>query len=134
MAQSIVIQYYDALKKGILIAHKCKKCGEHTFPPTTMCAHCGSSDQELVEISGKGKLEYVSHGASPPPHPRFTSAAPYAFGHIRLNEGIYIQGIVTNIDISPKTLAEYYNKGPVAVKPNIKTYDDDLPVLSFEVE
>lgn len=133
MAESILRKYYDALDKGKIIAHKCNKCDRHTFPPTTMCEHCGSSDQAIVELCGKGTLEYVSHGASPPPHPRFESAAPYAFGHIRLDEGIYVQGVITNIDISPKTLEAYYNKGSTAVEPDIRTYDDELPILSFKV-
>jgi len=133
MAESIVKKYYDELENGRIIAHTCKKCGQYTFPPTTMCECCGSSDFEEVVLSGKGKLEFVSHGANPPPHPRFADIAPYAYGHILLDEGVYVQAIVTNIDYSPKTMEAYFEKGPVDVVADIQTYIDDLPVLTFKV-
>ena len=133
MAESIVTNYYDGLSKGKIYAHKCNKCGQYTFPPTTMCASCGSDDHEQVVFSGRGKLEFVSHGANPPPHPRFADIAPYAYGHILLEEGVYVQGIITNLDYSPKTMASCYEKGPVEVEADIQTFADDLPVHAFKV-
>jgi len=133
MSESLVRKYYEQLGKGNIIAHRCNACDELTFPPTTMCQKCGSSDYQEVNLSGKGMLEYASHGAAPPPHPRFVDIAPYAYGHIKLEEGIHVQGIITNLDYKPDTMQACYEKGPVAVEADIKTYADDLPVLGFKV-
>ena len=133
MAESIVKNYYDGLAEGKIYAHKCNVCGKYTFPPTTMCEYCASDDYEQVEFSGKGKLEYVSHGRSPSPNPRFVEIAPYAYGHVCLEEGVYVHAIITNIDYSAKTMQSYFEKGPVDVVADIATYIDDLHVLAFKV-
>lgn len=132
MNESVIKKYYDGLSEGKIFAKKCHRCGKLTFPPTSMCEFCGSSELEWTEISGKGKLLFVSHGITPPPNPRFAKIAPYAYGHVCLDEGIYVQGIVTNVDIDPKTLFEYYEKGPVDVVADIMTVED-LPILAFKV-
>lgn len=131
MPESIVKRYYDSLKEGKLIATKCKACGGHTFPPTTMCEHCGSSDLEWVEFSGLGKLIFVSHGIAPAPNPRFSELAPYAYGHIALEEGVYLQAIITGIEVDSEVLNKYYEKGPVNVKADILEVKG-LPVLAFK--
>jgi uncharacterized OB-fold protein len=133
MPESILKKYYEGLSQGKIYAHKCDKCGSYTFPPTSSCERCGCFDYTPVEFSGKGTMEYVSHGVNPPPHPRFADIAPYAYGHILLEEGVYVQAIITNVDFSPETLKEYYEKGPVGVVADIRTYADDLPVLGFKV-
>lgn len=131
MSQSIIKQYYDGLGKGKIIAAKCKSCGSHTFPPRSACEHCGGTDLEQIEISGRGKLLFVSHSIAPPPNPRLFDMAPYAYGHIELEEGIYVQAIITNIDIDPGELKKYFDAGPVDVEPDILTVKE-LPILAFK--
>ena len=132
MAESIIKQYYDALGKGKLLAKKCKKCGAITFPATTACQDCGSNDQEWKELSGKGKLLFLSHGMAPPPNPRFAEIAPYAYGHIKLDEGVFVQAIITGVSIDPDTLKSYYARGPVDVVSDIIEVKG-LNVLAFKV-
>jgi len=132
MPESIVRGYYEDLKQKKLIGKKCNKCGKITFPPTAICEHCGSRDIEAFELSGEGELLYVSHSMAPPPNPRFNKLAPYAYGHVRLNEGIYVQGIITGVGIDPECLAEWYKKCPVKVVPDI-IEAEDLSILAFKI-
>lgn len=131
MPESIIKRYYDNLGAGKLAATKCKSCNGYTFPPTTACEYCGSTDFEWVELSGRGKLLFLSHGIAPPPNPRFFEMAPYAYGHICLEEGIYVQAIITGIEVDPDVLNQYYEKGPVSVEPEILQVKG-LPILAFK--
>jgi len=132
MAESIIKNYYENLKKGKLIGKKCNQCGKHTFPPTSTCEHCGSYDIASIELSGEGELLFVSHSMAPPPNPRFNKIAPYAYGHIRLKEGIFVQAIINGVNIGPESLKEYYEKCPVKVCPDI-IEAEGLSVLAFKV-
>ncbi len=132
MQDSIIKGYYENLREGKLIGNKCNKCGGYTFPPTAACEHCGSSSLEGVKLSGEGELLFVSHSMAPPPNPRFNKIAPYAYGHIRLEEGIYVQAIINGVDISPDSLKEYFEKCPVKVTSDI-IEAEGLPVLAFKI-
>ncbi len=130
MATSIIQQYYEGLKDKKILAARCDACDGYTFPPTTMCEHCGNSGQTIVELSGRGTMLFVSHGIAPPPNPRFAELAPYAYGHVQLEEGPYVEGIVTNVAIDPEAMTEAYERGPVEVVADI-IEAHDLPVLAF---
>ena len=132
MADSIIKQYYDALAEGKLKGKKCKDCGAVTFPPTTACEKCGSTNLDWFELSGKGQLLYISHSMAPPPNPRFNKFAPYAYGHVKLDEGVFVQGMVTNVKIDPDTLRSYFEKGPVEVTADI-VEAEGLSILGFKV-
>ena len=131
MPDSIVKKYYDGLGAGEILAKKCLKCGTVTFPPTTACEKCGDFEQEWIKLSGRGTLLYVSHGMAPPPNPRFAEIAPYAYGHVRLEEGVFVQAVITGIAIDPDTLRGYFEKGPVPVVPDIRNIQG-LNILAFK--
>ncbi|MCE1255713.1 MAG: zinc ribbon domain-containing protein [Anaerolineae bacterium] len=133
MTDSIIKQYYDALGEGKLLGKKCKKCNEITFPPTTACQQCGSPDQDWFELSGKGQLLFVSHSMAPPPNPRFNEIAPYAYGHVKLAENLFVQAVITGVEVDPDTLRAYFERGPVPVVPDIKNIQG-LNILAFKVE
>ncbi|MCU0280023.1 MAG: zinc ribbon domain-containing protein [Candidatus Nanopelagicales bacterium] len=132
MATSIIKKYYDGLKEHRILATKCESCNGYTFPPTTACEHCGSSSVAWVELSGKGTMLYMSHGIAPPPNPRFAELAPYCYGHVQLAEGVFVQGIVTNVAVDPAVLTQYYERGPIEVDADIIEVQG-LPVLAFKV-
>lgn len=132
MPDSIIKRYYDALSKGKLIARKCKNCDRYTFPPTTACEHCGKTDLEWIELSGKGKLLFVSNGVAPPPNPRFSDLAPMAYGHVRLEEGPYIGAIITGVEPEPEELQKIYERGPVDVVADIMKAQD-LSIIAFKL-
>lgn len=131
MATSVIKRYYDALGQGSLVAAKCQRCEGLTFPPTTACEHCGSDQVAWTQLTGRGTLQYLSHGAVPPPSPRYEEMAPYCFGHILLEEGVYVQAIVTNVEPTASVLAEYFERGPVEVVAEPITVGG-LPVLAFK--
>lgn len=132
MPKSIIRGYYEDLDQKKIVGRKCGKCGKITFPPTAICEHCGSRDMEAFEISGEGELLFVSHSMAPPPNPRFNKIAPYAYGHIKLKEGIFVQGIVTGISIDPASLEEWYHKCPVKVAADIINAEG-LSILAFKI-
>jgi len=82
--------YSDALKKNQLLGLKCQGCGAVTCPPKMVCQHCAGSDQEIVELSGKGEIKtftitYVA------PLGREVEA-PYTILMVALEEGPWISG------------------------------------------
>jgi uncharacterized OB-fold protein len=80
-----VTEFADYLKDGKLMASKCKKCGEYSFPPRADCIHCLSDEFEWVECSGKGELHtYTIIHAAPT---GFDDIAPYILGVLDLDDG-----------------------------------------------
>jgi len=133
MPKSIIRGYYEDLEQKKLNGKKCRKCDKITFPPTAMCEHCGSRDVEAFKLSGEGELLYVSHSMAPPPNPRFNKLAPYAYGHVRLEEGVYVQAIINGVGIDPESLMEYYQKCPLKVVTDI-IEAEGLSILAFKVK
>ncbi|MFT3698659.1 MAG: zinc ribbon domain-containing protein [Kofleriaceae bacterium] len=129
---SIIQQHYEALKANKLVAHKCHACRHITFPMTTACESCGSSSYTDVTIAGKGTLRFASHGAAPPPHPRFAKVAPYVYGHIELADGIFMQAIIRGVEGTPEAVAKLYGKLPASVELDVME-TEDLPVIAFKL-
>jgi uncharacterized protein len=132
MPESIIRGYYEDLAEGRLVGKTCAQCGTITFPPTALCENCGSPEVSDITLSGEGVLIFVSHSMAPPPNPRFNALAPYAYGHVRLAEGVFVQGIITGLGVEPKEMAAMYARVPVPVKASILTVED-LPILAFEL-
>lgn len=132
MAESVIKHFYNGLENGVLLAGRCNKCRHLTFPVTTACEKCGSFDLIDTKLTGKGRLEFVSHGTAPPPHPRFADMAPYAYGHIVLEEGVHVQAIIRDVKTDPKTMRAMYDRGPVNVVLDVLR-TPDLPVMAFKV-
>ena len=73
------------LKDGRLMASRCKKCGETSFPPRADCPACLSGDFEYKEVSGKATLHtYTKIDAAPT---GFEEVTPYIVGVADLEEG-----------------------------------------------
>jgi len=88
--------YSDSLKKNKLLGLKCQTCGTITCPPTMVCQECAGTDQEIIEMSGKGEIvtfttTYVA------PLGRETEA-PYTIVMVKLEEGPWITGNLIDID------------------------------------
>lgn len=131
MTTSLVTQYYDGLAGGILVSHQCTECGTITFPATSCCEKCGSYDYEDRTLSGRGTLLFASHNVAAC-HPRFEPYAPYAYGHVRLDEGVIVQGILQGVDGTAAAIAELYPKLPLPVRAEV-LHTADLPVLTFRL-
>ena len=127
-------EYNEALKKDKLLGLKCKQCSTITVPPKMACRKCGSTDLEVVELSGKGKIQtfttvYVA------PEGR-EDEAPYTIVLVELDEGSWIMGNLTDIDLTKVTM-ELIGK---RVKMGHKVFPGDKysagdaarPLFSFE--
>ncbi len=132
MSESIIRDYYENLAAGNLVGKKCGSCETITFPPTALCEKCGKPDLEDVTLSGEGEVLFISHSMAPPPNPRFNDLAPYAYGHVRLAEGVFVQGIVVDVGVEPEEMAAVYKRGPAPVKARILTVGD-LAILAFDL-
>jgi uncharacterized OB-fold protein len=73
------------LKDGRLMASRCSKCGETSFPPRADCAGCLSGDFEYREVSGKATLHTFTRIDAAPTG--FEDVAPYVVGVADLEEG-----------------------------------------------
>ena len=90
--------YSEALKRNQLFGLKCYECGAITCPPKMVCQHCTGSDQEIVELSGKGEIKTftTTHVA---PLGREVEA-PYTIVMVALEEGPWISGNLVDMDPS----------------------------------
>ena len=75
---------YDFAGKQQLQGSRCRDCGEHFFPPRSICLACSSTRVEPVAVSPRGKIySYtVIHRAPPAFQP------PYGCGWVRTDDGI----------------------------------------------
>ena len=90
MAIKLSFKEYDtALREGRLLGLKCG-CRDFLCPPRAVCPRCGSSDLEVVQLSGKGKIASFTT--------LFVAAEgrdkelPYAMALVALEEGPYLIG------------------------------------------
>ncbi|MEN8614952.1 Zn-ribbon domain-containing OB-fold protein [Dehalogenimonas sp. THU2] len=83
-------EYDAALRENRLMGLKCGRCQETLCPPRGACAHCGSTDLEPVELSGRGKIASFTT--------LFVAAEgrdqelPYALALVALEEGPHLIG------------------------------------------
>ena len=90
--------YSDALKNNQLLGLKCNSCGVVTCPPKMVCQECASSDQEIIELSGKGEIRTFTTTYVAPMGREVE--APYTIVMVALDEGPWITGNLIDIDPS----------------------------------
>ena len=94
--------YNEALKQNKLLGLKCKQCGTITAPPKINCESCNSADIDVVELSGKGKIQTFTTV--------FVAAegregeVPYVIVLVELDEGPWLMGNLTGIEPDKATL------------------------------
>ena len=95
-------EYSEALKKNKLLGLKCNSCATVTVPPKMVCRKCASTDMDIVELSGKGKIEtfttvqVAAEGRE--------SEAPYIIVLVALDEGPWIMGNLVEINPGEATM------------------------------
>ncbi len=129
---SLIERHYRNLAENRLLAHRCQACGALTVPITTACADCGSGAYDEIVLAGTGTLHFAAHNIAPAPHPRFADLAPYVFGHVMLDEGVPIQGIVRDVEPTPEATRALFERGPVTVRLDVIAMAD-LPVIAFRI-
>ena len=94
--------YNEALKQNKLLGLKCKQCGTITVPPKIVCGNCADTDLDIVELSGKGKIQTFTTVFVPPEGRE--SECPYVIVLVELDEGPWIMGNLTVIDPNKVTM------------------------------
>jgi uncharacterized OB-fold protein len=89
-------EYNKSLKRGKLLGLKCNDCGTYTCPPKMACQGCGSTNLEVVELKGKGKV--VTFTVSYVPAEGRDAEVPYTVVMVELEEGPWLLGNLTDID------------------------------------
>lgn len=89
-------EYNKALKKDKLMGLKCNDCGTITCPPTMVCGECASTNCEIVQLSGKGKIVtfttcYIAAEGR-------ENENPYTIVMVELEEGPWIMGNLVSMD------------------------------------
>ena len=95
-------QYSEALKQNKLLGLKCKECGNITVPPKIVCSKCSSTDLDIAELSGKGKIQTFTTVFVPPEGRE--GECPYVIVLVELDEGPWIMGNLTGIDPNKVTM------------------------------
>ncbi len=90
--------YSKALKKDKLLGLKCNDCGTFTCPPMMVCQNCTSTNQEIVELTGDGKV--VTFTTSYINSEGRENEMPITIVMVELDEGPWIMGNL--VDMDPK--------------------------------
>ncbi len=95
-------EYLTALTENRLLGLKCSDCGFITAPPRLACRKCASQDNEVVELSGKGKIVTFTVVHLPPDSRR--GQPPYLVVMVELDEGPWIMGNLSGLDPAEASL------------------------------
>ena len=135
MEYKLIFKDYNAALKGNkLLGLKCKECGTINVPPKMVCRKGGSTDMEVFELAGKGKIQtFTTIFVAPEGR---EGEAPYTVVLVELDEGPWIMGNLIDIDPGKATM-ELIGK---RVKMGHKVFPGDKysagdgarPLFSFE--
>ncbi|THB77631.1 MAG: Zn-ribbon domain-containing OB-fold protein [Desulfobacteraceae bacterium] len=94
--------YSDALKTNRLLGLKCTSCGAVTCPPKMVCQECAGTEQETIELSGKGEIKtftttYIASLGR-------QVEVPYTVIMVALEEGPWISGNLNEMDPKKVTM------------------------------
>ena len=78
--------FLESPEGGVLLANKCKLCGQVFFPKAVFCLTCLNEEMEEVKLSRKGKLFTYTIVRMPSMH----FEPPYAIGYVTMPEGIRV--------------------------------------------
>ncbi|HEC96472.1 MAG TPA: Zn-ribbon domain-containing OB-fold protein [Euryarchaeota archaeon] len=108
--------YYEGLKEGKIVAHKCLDCGKVSLK-STVCPFCGSRNLEKVEVKGIGKVISYTRIYVPPEH--FEDKAPYYVVLVELNNGLRILGQFEgeSISVGDEVIFKSAVETPIGVAP-----------------
>jgi uncharacterized OB-fold protein len=94
------VQYFEALKDNILKGLKCLDCGTITVPPKAVCDECGSTNQEITQLSGEGTIKTFTVIRVAPEGFK----APYVVVLTQLREGPWLTGLLNSGEPEASTM------------------------------
>ena len=79
----------------------CKKCGEKSFPPRSICPKCGAEEAESFTFCGHGEVYSFTTIYEAPTG--FDTSAPYTVALVKLDEGPVVTAQLTDLgEIEPE--------------------------------
>ena len=100
MAASVAVQEglftVDADGAAHLVGGRCRACGRHQFPRSSLCPYCGADDVAEALLSPDGTL-WASTAVTAAP-PGYRGDVPYGFGVVELPEGVRVITRLTEPD------------------------------------
>lgn len=118
-----------------LIASRCTGCGEVNFPSQDSCPACTRRGCEEILLSSRGRLWTWTVMHFPPPVPPFAgdadreTFAPFGVGYVELEEGIRVEGRLTENDASKLEIGMPME---LVVEPFVRDDDgNDLMTFAF---
>ena len=89
--------FWEGAKAHKLLVQKCRNCGTHWHPPSTICPSCGAREHDWVEAGGRGKIfSFVTYHRIY--QTGWTGELPSVVALIELEEGARILSNVVGID------------------------------------
>ena len=89
MVERVPVQdglFIENAEGGVLLANKCKACGQVFFPKVSPCFTCFNDDMEELTLSRRGELYSYTIGRMASLH----FQPPYALGYVVMPEGVRI--------------------------------------------
>jgi len=128
-------EYNEALKQNKLLGLKCNECGQVSANPRMVCAKCGSTDLQVVELKGEGNVLTFTTIFVPPEGRE--SECPYTIVLVDLDEGAAIMGNLSGVDpnkVSTDLIGKRVKMASTAVFPGDKYSAGDIakPIFSLE--
>ena len=126
-------EYNKSLKKDKLLGLKCTDCGNITCPPMMVCAECASTNLEVVQMSGNGKIttfttSYIGGEGR-------ENELPYTIVMVALDEGPWIMGNLVSMDPKKVTMEVIGKTGELGsrVFPGDKYSNGDMARPAFSI-
>lgn len=85
LADDQSLAFWEACRRGELVAQRCASCGRFRFPPRPTCPRCRSFEVSWERLAGTGRV-WSWIRAHPPLLPAFAATAPYVSLVVELDE------------------------------------------------
>ncbi|MCH4816065.1 MAG: Zn-ribbon domain-containing OB-fold protein [Saccharolobus sp.] len=79
-------EFIEAVKRGEIVATRCKNCGSVYFPPQKDCYNCGKNEMEWIKVSNEGEIMTYCIVSQKPQG--FENYKDYIIGIVRTKDGI----------------------------------------------
>ena len=128
--QPVVHDFYNHLKEGKILGHRCAACGAVQFPPMGLCPECGTNDLSWFPLSGKGTLLFASVGRHPMMEITFLQ------GTVKIEEGPLISGMLLDdsFDFSRPEKVFEYNGANMPVRLVIVKNTEGTEAVAFRLD
>ncbi|MCU1414607.1 MAG: hypothetical protein JWN80_1947 [Microbacteriaceae bacterium] len=84
--------YWKALGRGTLQLQRCSSCGTVRFPVAPVCYHCGSQDDDWVDVAAGGSVSAAIRVERATGDSVWASQVPFIAGQVDTSSGIRLPG------------------------------------------